>query len=172
MRERLPLSRFFNLCSESASRWSKQYANDKFITTLPSIILADWTSAYQWAKCDASVTCHQIDDCTTIFYCPANGQSTVTDEDIKRVTQLRWTTFDQFKKRAFKVWIVTMKTDNWRSARCTCPSFMKQYKCKHSIGMAIRLKLVKPPPEAKQIPIGQKRKRGRPKKATKALLVD
>jgi hypothetical protein len=38
--------------------------------------------------------------------------------------------------------------------------------------MALRLKLCKPPPAAKDVPIGEKRKRGRPKLATKALLKD
>ena len=44
--------------------------------------------------------------------------------------------------------------------------------CKHVIGLAIRLKLAKPPAAAKDVPIGQKRRRGRPSKDTKALIVD
>ena len=42
--------------------------------------------------------------------------------------------------------------------------------CKHLVGVALRRKYVKAPPSAKDIPIGEKRKRGRPKKSTKALL--
>ena len=38
------------------------------------------------------------------------------------------------------------------------------------VGFAIRLKCIKPPPAAKQISIGEKRKRGKPAKATTALL--
>ena len=44
--------------------------------------------------------------------------------------------------------------------------------CKHIIGLAIRLKSAKPPPAAKDVPIGEKRKRGRPKQAKKALIID
>ena len=44
--------------------------------------------------------------------------------------------------------------------------------CKHVIGLAIRLKLAKPPAAAKDVLIGQQRRRGRPSKATKALKVD
>jgi hypothetical protein len=44
--------------------------------------------------------------------------------------------------------------------------------CKHIIGLAIRLKAAKPPPAAKEIPRGQKRKRGRPNKSSKALIID
>jgi hypothetical protein len=43
--------------------------------------------------------------------------------------------------------------------------------CKHLIGMAIRLKLAKPPPAA-NVPINEKRRGGRPKFATKTLLRD
>jgi hypothetical protein len=42
----------------------------------------------------------------------------------------------------------------------------------HLVGLAIRLKYVKPPPVAKDIPIGQTLKRGRPKKSSRALIVD
>jgi hypothetical protein len=36
---------------------------------------------------------------------------------------------------------------------------IKKYTCMHLVGLAIRLKYVKPPPVAKDIPIGQRRKR-------------
>ena len=87
---------------------------------------------------------------------------------------MRWNTFEQFKKRAFSVWIVSLvpKSETWREGTCTCPNFLKKYMCKHLIGMAIRLKLAKPPPAAKNVPINEKRQRGRPKFATKALLKD
>jgi hypothetical protein len=49
--------------------------------------------------------------------------------------------------------------------------FFKNMICKHIIGIAIRLKYVKPPPEARNISIQGKRKRGRPSKAKKALIV-
>ena len=166
------MARFFNQCLESVTKWSKQYAHGKQIATAPSIELADWTAAYQWAREDKEINCKWLDDSTAEYYCPANDQTSVTAKEIKYVTDLQWSSFDLFRRRAFNVWIVTMDTSHWQSALCTCPHFLKQYKCKHSIGMALRLKLVKPPLEAKQIPIGQKRKRGRPKKAKLALLKD
>ena len=49
------------------------------------------------------------------------------------------------------------------------PYFLKNYKCKHVEGIAIRLKMVDPPSEAKSVPLGEKRKRGRPKKVGVAL---
>jgi hypothetical protein len=43
--------------------------------------------------------------------------------------------------------------------------------CKHVVGIALRLKFCRAPAEAKNIPLGQKRKPGRPAKAKKALLI-
>jgi uncharacterized Zn finger protein len=54
---------------------------------------------------------------------------------------------------------------------CNCPSFFKKYMCKHVVGLAIRSRFCTPPVAAKNIPIGQKRRRGRPSKAKKALLI-
>ena len=63
------------------------------------------------------------------------------------------------------------RTPKRRKSKCNCPAFNKNYICKHVVGMAIRLKYCKPAPAAKIVPIGEKRKRGRPAKAKPALLV-
>ena len=57
-----------------------------------------------------------------------------------------------------------------KTGSCNCPSFFNELICKHVIGLAIRLNYCKPPPTAKDVKMGEKRKRGRPKKATKALI--
>jgi hypothetical protein len=54
---------------------------------------------------------------------------------------------------------------------CNCPSFFKEYIYKRIIGMAIMLKCCTSSPAAMDISLGEKRKRGRPRKATKALLI-
>jgi uncharacterized Zn finger protein len=63
------------------------------------------------------------------------------------------------------------KNEEWRKAKCNCPALLKNYICKHIVGMAIRLKHCKPPPAAKTVTIGEKRKRGRPAKAKSAFLL-
>ena len=60
----------------------------------------------------------------------------------------------------------------WKNGFCNCSNFFKEYICTHVIGMAIRLKFCKPPPAAKDAFLSEKRKRGRPRKATKALLIE
>ena len=107
------------------------------------------------------------------YYCPAGDNASVTESEIKDVEDLNWNTFERFKLQAFNIWIVDMPVNkNWIESTCSCPQFFKGYICRHVVGQAIRLKLVTPPPAAKNIPIGQKRKRGRPKLASRALLVD
>ena len=61
--------------------------------------------------------------------------------------------------------------EEWRKATCTCPLFFKNYIFKHIIGISIRLKYCKAPTEAKNVKIYTKRKKGRPSKARKALLI-
>ena len=59
-----------------------------------------------------------------------------------------WKTFEQFKKKAFTVWIVARRKEShkWQLHRSI-------------LEIAIRLKYVKPPTAAKQISIGEKHKR-------------
>ena len=52
------------------------------------------------------------------------------------------------------------------------PTFFLKIMYVNILGVAIRSKKAKVPAEAKDVPIGLKRKRGRPKTAGKALLVD
>ena len=137
-----------------------------------TIQLQDWTKAYHWVKLNVDLTSDSSESGVQ-FYCPSKKEKKVSQEDINNVLARKWNTFEQFKKRAFKVWLVDMpETEPWHQGQCTCPYFLKNYICKHLIGIAIRLKMVKPPPAAKDVPINEKRKRGRPKRATRALLVD
>ncbi len=59
------------------------------------------------------------------------------------------------------------ETENWIKSTCSCPACLKNY----IVGLAARYKLCSIPFEAKNMPLGQKRKRGRVAKAKKALIV-
>ena len=135
-----------------------------------------WTLSYQWALESKNILLQKYDDETVYYrYCPAgNDHRSPTNEEIQVVNLERWNTFDQFAKRAFRIWLVTLPNDgeNLRHGSCTCPIFLKEFSCKHLVGLAIRLKQTTPPTAARCIPIGHKRRRGRPKKATKALLIN
>jgi hypothetical protein len=74
--------------------------------------------------------------------------------------------FEQHKdlKRNFRC--VSIHGDN---IDCDCKYFLKNYICKHILGIQIQRKYVLPPLEATLLPLGQKRKPGRPRKMGPAL---
>ena len=156
-------------------KWSKERnpigINSKKFEHHPLIKLSHWTDGYNWVKLNKEVTSISNGD-QTIYYLPADQETTITDKEVKRYENCRFNLFDTYKSVYFKIWRVCLSNDSeeWKKGTCTCPSFLKNYICKHIIGMSIRLKYCKPPPEAKNVDIGSKRKRGRPCKARKALL--
>ena len=164
-RERLPLSRFLSVATNMVKDWSENHKPETFLT-VPPIELKDWTLAYQWAKSNRNVKALESNSrLNTYIVASSTVSNTSFDQD--------WDTFDDYKKKAFAYWRVVMPTQQsaWINGKCTCPNFFKNYICKHVIGLAIRLKYTTPPAEAKNVPIGQKRKRGRPTKARPALIV-
>lgn len=92
--------------------------------------------------------------------------------DINKFTNCK--TFSEFKSaRSANIFEVSFPRDemNWMQAECICAPFFKLYICEHIISIALRKKLTRAPLEAKNIPLGAKRKRGRPCKAKQALVV-
>lgn len=174
MRERLPLVQFLNELVKMVNDWSCDYIQDKVFITQPSIDLPLWTKSYQWVKLAKRVIVgqHSIDlddnenEKVYTFKIPSASFDTVVEFDLDHCKSL-----DEFKKYAFAFYSLEMPSNNWRKGTCTCPSFYKKFICKHLVGMAMRYKLVEPPLAAKSVPLGQKRKRGRPKKAKHALIV-
>ena len=53
---------------------------------------------------------------------------------------------------------------------CSCREWQKHFICKHSIAVSKVNELCEIPTQAMDIPIGQNRKRGRPKNTTTALM--
>lgn len=126
----------------------------------------DWTEAYQWAKLPKEVILTYSDDAFKHYEVPAGKADKIQN------FENAWTDFDDYKVQWFSKWRVDLPHNiDWMHGKCNCPAFYKNYMCKHIIGLAIRLKLANPPPEAKNVLIGQKRKRGRPSKAKPALII-
>ena len=85
-----------------------------------------------------------------------------------------WDDFNELVKDNSSIWQLTIDTEEWINSTCSCPYYLKNYKCKHIIGIASRTNLpgATIPVSARDVPLGQKRKRGAPKKRTRALIVD
>ena len=98
-------------------------------------------------------------------------------DDIRRAIKLQeqqfaaasWSTFDEYTASRKAVWTLVNVTEG-NGFTCNCPVFMKKNICKHSLGLEIHLKIADAPALAKTVPLGQRRKRGRPKQAKPALL--
>jgi hypothetical protein len=97
-RERMPLSRFLHQSLQAVEKWSKQYeTKDKIFIDVPTIALSQWTEAYQWTKSNKIVTSETLDN-SIEYYCPVKDEIKVTEEQIQTVKEMRWNTFDQFKR--------------------------------------------------------------------------
>ncbi|CAF1379390.1 unnamed protein product [Adineta ricciae] len=172
-RERLPLSRFKILTLEIVERWSKSYERGlKEFHDRQTLTLDVWTSSYQWVKLNKSITSTKLEN-EIEFYVPGGEKLDINKNEIDAMKKMKWYSFDHYKAKAFNVWHVTLPLDEskWMDGRCNCPAFFKKFMCKHIVGLGIRMNYCKPPPAAKNIKIGEKRRRGRPTKAGKALLI-
>ncbi|CAF2112912.1 unnamed protein product, partial [Rotaria magnacalcarata] len=176
LRERLVLSGFTVVLYSIVNKWSKErnptLINSKKFEHQPLITLSAWTHAYNWVKLNKDVVsiCNSE---TTMHYLLAGEETRITDKEIKRYENCTFNSFGTYKSVYFNIWRVCLSNnpEKWKEATCTCPSFMKNFVCKHTVGISIILKYCKPPPEAKNVTIGTKIKRGRRSKAKIALLI-
>jgi hypothetical protein len=102
-----------------------------------------------------------------------NISKDIVDEFIRVRNETSWTDFNHLIQSEASMWCIVTEDSNWKLGKCSCPFFSKNYKCKHLIAISSALKLDNCiiPQNAKNIPLGQKRKRGAPTKAKKALIV-
>lgn len=166
MRVRLPLKQFFSQLLTWVEGWARRYdAGASIYYYKPTIDLKLETKAYQWVKQKKEVRKHRVGD---FYMVPADPYITLEHWS----ETLVYETFDEYSNNVFKGWSTTVANDphNWINGQCNCPSFLKDYICKHVVGIAMCLKLFEPKFEAKQIPLDERRKRGRPKLAKKALI--
>ena len=78
----------------------------------------------------------------------------------------QWISFDKYVARKTSCWMVSPH------GSCTCPVGLKQYRCKHSIGLAIMFNVYKIKDESRIIPLGKRKTPGRPKKIRTAYYHD
>lgn len=165
-RERMELGVFNTTLLSMIETWSISITPglSEVNSDAPELPLNKWTEGYQFAKSNSKITSRR--SANKVIYRSATSQ-TVVDS-------IEWENFDAFKKQSFAfhdtIFEYPPSRNNWLRSECDCRDFFKLFTCAHIIGIAIRLKCVVPPVEAKNIPIGEKRKRGRPAKAKSALI--
>ena len=174
-RDRLPFRQFLTKSTEIVENWSADLAVEMFQTS-PRLGTKEWTMAWQWAQEPTILHLTHDSGVQQYFIKPANSKATAEEfEDavdaykIAKTAPGGYGSWDNYAKLRESVWILT--TDGTTEV-CTCPMFLKKGACKHSLGVKIILGQVEVPPHATSVPLGQKRKRGRPKKAGAALMRD
>lgn len=169
-RERLDLSQFRVVLFSMIEQWSVEYSSglNKINNGAPNIELEWWTNGYNFARSNVSITSVRRDN-KIVYSIPMSDDAVDGSQNFNT-----WATFNDFKREAFAVCHTSfdypVSSENWVFGDCDCANGFKLFVCEHMIGIALRLKLIMVPPEAKTIPIGQKRKPGRPKKSRPALV--
>ena len=149
--------------------YSKKYENDLQFSKTVNINLKTWTSAYMWARMNKK-TEFISNNIKKISLIPGGEYDEVSLDNLQ-LEEID--DFDEYIKKKGSYYYLTLPVDDdkWKDGDCTCPMFLKNYMCKHLLGIAIQCKLVHPPPEAKNLEIGTKQKRGRKKKKKKAFII-
>jgi hypothetical protein len=144
--------------------------NVKTVASEPKISFDLWRKSYQWAKETKQIRAVQLDGNTT-FFIPARDLESISDLDIKKYKSGKYSSFGQLQKIHFSIWrLESNDQQSWKCSKCNCPVFLKNFICKHVVGMGIRTKKCKPPYDKEKL-LGRKMKRGRPTLARQALLV-
>lgn len=90
----------------------------------------------------------------------------------KHLKNRQWASFDEFLLYGYQMfWLVYVPSEQWKTnSTCTCPFFFKQHMCKHIVAIALKEGLCECPQMANPMLIAPKRKPGRTKNATTALM--
>ena len=147
--------------------------NSKLFSTVHTIQLKQQTEAFNWTRTKPNIKFRTINGTKHYFITPSSKpevKENDIDEFLKHRTKLNWQTFSSYQNYRSRLWLVIMEED-WTNATYTCSHFLKQYMCKHVLGIAIIKHKYRFPDEAKTIPLTEKRKRGGLAKSKKALVV-
>lgn len=111
---------------------------------------------------------------TKFYIFGGENNEKISMEAVNKWKKRQCTTFEDFKKtlhHIHQIHFVGSRNDI-NEAVCTCPDFGKHYCCKHVALVATRMGLLVPPDDLLQEPVAAPNPRGRPRKATKALIKD
>lgn len=174
-REKLPVEQFIDtVLIKMTSEISTDYATGKrAIAEEPTITIDAWREASLWLQ---KSRCVKVEESAELVsYCVASSQLEVDRYDKNFVDGINATEFkslDEYREKRFaKFWTVKLDKTAWHTqSLCDCPSFLKNYYCKHVIALALRKKLCKLPKKALTAKITKAvNKKGRVAKSTAAL---
>ncbi len=80
-----------------------------------------------------------------VYFVPSGENTTIKADFIQSYKECNHDTFGEFVEQQFCIWKVEIVDNKWKEAKCSCPRFFKNYSCKHTLGLAIRLGYTKAP---------------------------
>lgn len=178
--ERKPLKQFKNFAMKIVEQRSKEYIADKepFQSELNvSVELMRKGIAYSHANfIDTTVKENGEVD---FFLFRSGINKEISKEDVDEFYALEYELFDDFVHKSSDIWKITFpaNSENWKLSTCSCPAFDAEYICKHIVGIADQLGLIKEEEKHQEeenyddVPLFAS-KRGRPKRASTALNKD
>ncbi|CAF3469772.1 unnamed protein product [Rotaria sp. Silwood1] len=155
LRNKLHLSAFLPKVEVMLSDWSQASITTPF-ATVTDITSEMELHAYQW-----SIKINQIDILfffNNFYIVPSSKSVMPTSTWLDLYISNQWTSFDHYVAWKSSCWMVSPL------GSCTCPVGLKQYRCKHAIGLAIMFNIYKIKDESRIIPLGKRKTPGRPKK--------
>ena len=180
-RERMKVAEFCEvLISSIESISTEKKRGEKPFMVLSTISLKQWTAAYNFKRLKKTLRSIGSRNGFSTWIIPAGDALVFDEKRLKSFYGRNWKTFKAFSENINDFYIVKIHEDAnpcndlWRENDCSCAAFAKQYICKHVIGLCLRKNLMdvtQMPVAAKSVPLGEKRKPGRPALAKPALVV-
>lgn len=171
-RERPLLAEFKDAISKMAVNLSIEYeGNKKSFASKVTLIAAEWLEGKQWAQSAKNVLQKKNNAAKITVYSVANGtREQLTQAELNEYFKVQkdFDTFIAVKSSVWQITIPNVVNSYFDEVTCSCPNFFKNYKCKHAIGIGLRLHKIALPDSLKRVET-VKRGGGRPKKARLAL---
>lgn len=169
-----PLKQFMQLAMKMIQQRSREYIMDKAEFQTELHIPKDVFSKGIELKANY-IASEENENGEVEFYMFASSISReLTQKDIDDFKSTEYDSFDNFMKKAFTIWKMVFPKDliNWQMATCTCPAYDNHFICKHITSIAHKLGLIEEQAENYDNEPLFVNPKGRPKRASKALMKD
>lgn len=175
--KRSGVNKFMHDALNIVKQRSKEYILDK----KAPILSIDYASNKQlmkttmeYSKLNKSYVSEKTSNGAKFYVYGGSNTNKITIDQVNKWMKRKCTTFVEFKNTLHDVHQIhfTGTQMDVNTAVCTCPEYATKYCCKHVALIGIRTGLLLPPDDLIQEPIVAKNPRGRPRKATKALIKD
>lgn len=174
--KKLPLKQFKERLLQIVEERSKEYLMDKSPFTM-ELNVSDETLIHGCELPIKYMSKKDKNDGTMVFFVDAEqNDNAISMADIKKHKHHRYSTFDEFKEKAFNLLEISFgqQNDDWKNAKCTCNQFQDKYMCLHIIAIGHDIGIIQKPdiePNYDDQPLFRP-KLGRPMRATPALQKD